>query len=90
MNDCRQSDRLVVSKKSSNKPDKVGAERMERRGLPKENKKQQNTLRTQRRESVHSELQLIHQRAKADRCHHLKEEPYAVIPHVRICTGGDG
>ena len=66
MNGCRKSDRLVVPEKSSNKPDKVGAERMEGRGLPKENKKQQNMLRTLRRESVLSELQLIHQRAKAD------------------------
>ena len=67
MNDCRKSDRFVVSKKFSNKPDNVGAEGMERRGLPKENKKQQNILRTQSRDSVHNELQLIHQRAKTDK-----------------------
>ena len=66
MNDCRKSDIPVVHEKSSNKPDNVGAERMEERGMPKENKKQQNMLRTQRRESVHSKLQLIHQRAKAE------------------------
>lgn len=65
-NGCRKSDRLVVPKKSSNKPDNVGAEKMEGRGLPEENKKQQNMLRTLRRESVLSKLQLIHQRAKAD------------------------
>jgi group II intron reverse transcriptase/maturase len=35
--------------------------------LPKENKKQQNMLRTQHREGVLSKLQLIHQRAKADK-----------------------
>jgi group II intron reverse transcriptase/maturase len=45
----------------------VGAERVEGRGLPKENKQQQNMLRTQRREGVLSELQLIHQKARADR-----------------------
>ena len=67
MNDCRKSDKLVVPEKSSNKPDNVGAERMEGRGLPKENKKQQNMLRTQRRESVLNKLQLIHQKAKADK-----------------------
>ena len=67
MNGCRKSDRLVVPEKSSNKPDNVGAEKMEGRGLPKENKRQQNMLRTQRRESVLNELQLIHQKAKADR-----------------------
>lgn len=66
MNGCRKSDRLVVPKKSSNKPDNVGAEKMEERSLPKENKKQQNMLRTQRRESMHNKLLLIHQRAKAD------------------------
>lgn len=67
MNDCRKSDKLVVPKKFSNKPDNVGAERMEGRGLPKENRKQQNMLRTQRREGVLNELLLIHQRAKADK-----------------------
>jgi RNA-directed DNA polymerase len=66
-NGCRQSDRLVVPEKSSNKPDNMGAERMEGRGMPKENKRQQNTLWTQRRESVLSKLQLIHQKAKADK-----------------------
>ena len=40
---------------------------MEGRGLPKENKKQQNMLRTQRREGVLNELLLIHQKAKLDK-----------------------
>lgn len=66
MNSCRKSDKLVVPKKSSNKPDNVGAEKMEGRGLPEENKKQQNMLRTQGRESMLNKLQLIHQKAKAD------------------------
>ena len=35
--------------------------------MPEENKKQQNTFRTQRREDVQRELQLIHQKAKADK-----------------------
>ncbi len=65
MNGCRKSDIFVVPEKSSNKPDNVGAEKMEGRSLPKENKRQQNMLRTQRRDSVHSKLQLIHQRAKS-------------------------
>ncbi len=67
MNDCRESDRLVVPGKSSNKPDTVGAEKMEGRGLPEGNKGQQNTLRTQGLESVLNKLQLIHQKAKADK-----------------------
>ncbi len=40
---------------------------MEGRGLPKENKKQQNMLRTQRREGVLNKLHLIHQKARADK-----------------------
>ena len=67
MNGCRKSDIPVVPEKSSNKPDNMGAERMEGRGVPKENKKQQNMLRTQCRESVLSKLQLIHQKAKSDK-----------------------
>lgn len=67
MNDCRKSDKSVVPKKFSNKPDNVGAERMEGRDLPKENKKQQNTIRTQCRESVLNELLLIHHKAKTDK-----------------------
>jgi RNA-directed DNA polymerase len=66
MNGCRKSDKPVVPKKSSNKPDNVGAEKMEGRGMPKENKRQQNMLRTQCREGVLSKLQLIHQKARAD------------------------
>ncbi len=45
----------------------MGAERVERRDLPKENKQQQNMLRTQRREGVHNELLLIHRKAKMDK-----------------------
>ena len=44
-----------------------GRREMEGRDLPEENKKQQNMLRTQRRESVLNELHLIHQRAKTDK-----------------------
>ena len=76
MNGCRKSDKLVVPEKSLNKPDNVGAEEMEGRGLPKENKQQQNMLRTQRRESVLSKLRLIHQKAKAD-----KEMKFTTLMH---------
>lgn len=76
MHNCGKSDRPVVSEKSLNKPDKVGAERMERRGLPKENRMQQNMRRTQCRESMYSELQLIHQKAKAE-----KEMRFTTLMH---------
>lgn len=61
MNDCRKSDIFVVPEKSSNKPCKKGAEKMEERDMPKENRRQQNMLRTQCRESVQNEQNLIHQ-----------------------------
>ncbi len=66
MNGCRKSDKSVVPRKSLNKPNNIGAERMEGRDLPKENRQQQNMLRTQRREGVLNELLLIHQKAKTD------------------------
>ena len=88
MNDCRKSDKPIVPGKFSNKLDNVVAERMEGRGMPKENKRQQNMLRTQRRESVLSELHLIHQRESW--CYDLREEPYVVITHVRIYAGDVG
>ncbi len=78
MNDCRKSDTLVVPAKSSNKPDNVGAERMEERGVPKENKRQQNMRRTQGRESMHSKLQLIHRSAKEDK----KRKFTALMHHI--------
>jgi group II intron reverse transcriptase/maturase len=43
------------------------AERVERRDLPKENKQQQNMLRTQRREGMLNQLLLIHRKAKMDK-----------------------
>ena len=78
MQNCRKSDKLVVSEKSSNKLNQRGAEGMEGRGLPKENKKQQNTLRTQCRESVHNKLHLIHQKQERI-CHKYPNERFGVI-----------
>lgn len=91
MDDCRKSDRPIVPKKSSNKPDNVGTEKMEGRGMPKENKRQQNTLRTQRRESVHNKLQLIHQKAKTDKkmrfttlMHHIYNVDMLMLSYLEI------
>jgi RNA-directed DNA polymerase len=78
MNDCRKSDMSVVPGKSSNKLDNKGAEKMEGRDVPKENRRQQNMLRTQGRESVLNELQLIHQKAKEDK----KEKFTALMHHI--------
>lgn len=66
MNGYRKSDISIVPKIVSNKPQK-GAERKEGSDTPKENGRQRNMLRTQGRESMQNKLQLIHQRAKADK-----------------------
>ena len=78
MNGYRKSDKSVVPEKSSNKPDKGGAEKMEGRGLPEGNKRQQNMLWTQRQESMRKQLQIIHQKAKADK----KMKFTALMHHV--------
>ena len=51
MNECRESDSLIVSVKSSNKicDNKHMAEKMERRGLAKGNRVEQNKGRTRSR-----------------------------------------
>lgn len=67
MNMRRKSDKFVVSKKLSNKASQMVAEVVERRDLPEENRKQQNMLRTQRREGVLNKLLLIHRKAKMDK-----------------------
>jgi hypothetical protein len=77
MNRRRKSDKFVVSKRPSNKTNNMVAERAERRDLPKENKQQQNMLRTQSRESVLNELLLIHRKAKMD--HKYPAERFGVI-----------
>ena len=67
---CRKSDKLVVPGKSPNNLRQRGAEGMEGRGLPEENRKQRNTLRTQRRAGVPIELHLIHQKARTEFIEH--------------------
>jgi hypothetical protein len=80
MNGYRKSDIFVVPEKSSNKPVIKGAEKMEGRDVPKENRRRQNMLRTQRRESVLNELLLIHQKAKTDKeFHKYPSERFGVI-----------
>jgi RNA-directed DNA polymerase len=67
MNEHRKSDSPIVPKKSPNEGVKMPEEAMEGRGLPKGNERQQNMCQTQSWESVQSELQLVHRRAKEDR-----------------------
>jgi group II intron reverse transcriptase/maturase len=78
MNGHGKSDRPVVPAKSSNKAGTPVAEGMEGRGLAKGNLRQQNALRTQRRESVHRELERVREAAKRDR----KTRFTALLHHV--------
>ncbi len=68
MNECRESDSLIVSVKSSNKicDNKHMAEKMEKRRLAKGNLVGQNKGRTLRRATLQSELNRIRQAAEKD------------------------
>ena len=74
MNGHGESDRVVVPEKLPNKEEKAGAdsvnksaEEVEGRTLAKENTRQQNTHRTQGRESVRSALARVRRAAEEDR-----------------------
>jgi len=73
-------------------PNKAGqpvAEAVEGRGLAKGNSPECNTLRTQSREGVSSAPGRVRQAGAPER-HDPRQEPDAVMPHVRICGGGRG
>ncbi len=69
MHDCGKSDRTIVPVKSANNgtKSKVSAERMEGRGLAKENAREQNRFRTQSRDRLQSELGRIRQIAAREK-----------------------
>jgi len=67
MNGQGKSDRPVVPAKSPNKTGASVAEGMEGRGLAKGNLPEQNALRIQSRDGVHSALERVRQAAKKDR-----------------------
>ena len=80
MNEQGKSDRSEVPAKSANKvgQNSTAAEQMEGRDLTKGNRSQQNALRTQRRDSVQSELDTIRKAAKANK----KMRFTALLHHV--------
>jgi group II intron reverse transcriptase/maturase len=80
MNEHGKSDRSVLPAKQPNKDDAAApsAEDVEGRDLTKGNAPQQNTLRTQRRESVQSVLEAIRKAAKANK----KMRFTALLHHV--------
>ena len=96
MNECRESDSLIVSVKSSNKicDNKHMAEKMEKRRLAKGNLVRQNKGRTLSWATLQSELNRIRQLAEKDRSikvsarYYLRQEPSAVVPHAWDLRGG--
>jgi hypothetical protein len=92
MNERGKSDRPVVPEKSSNKASTAAAERMEGRDLAKGNLQQQNASRTQcRKHDVPRALERVRERPEGvipHKRHHLRQEPDAGNPLVRICAGG--
>jgi len=76
MNGHRKSDSSIVPKKLPNKGPKGAAEAMEGRGLTEGNQLEQNTLRTQGREGVHSALERVREAVQRDR-----EERFTALFH---------
>src|ERR1043166_8293324 len=76
MNEHGKSDGFIVPEKSSNKAVVKAAEGMEGRNPTKGNSSQQNTGRTQCRESVHSALERVRASARKD-----KRARFTALPH---------
>ena len=92
MNEPRKSDSLVVPMKAPNKAGQPAAEAVEGRGLAKGNppsKTRPGLSAGTARPERWSEYVRRPGRCAASR-HHLRQEPDAVIPHVRIRGGGHG
>ena len=89
MNGHGKSDSSIVPRKSPNKAAGRAAEGMEGRELAKGNQLEQNALRTQRRGIAYSALERVRQAVERV-ASYLRQEPYEVVPHVRICAGGAG
>ena len=88
-----KSDIPIVPRKSPNNGCSP-AEAMEGRGIAAGKAGGNPACRTQSRVSASKGLEGIRERAKQfiamHSRHHLRQEPYAVVPHVRICAGGGG
>src|SRR5499426_3860643 len=87
MHVCRESEGLIVPVKRANKAgaEALAAESAEGRRSTKGNAPQAHSCRTQSRGSESQRLWRVRQ---AGRQMNPREEPYEVIPHVRIRAGG--
>jgi len=88
-NGRRKSDRSVVPQKPPNKAGTSAAEAVEARGLAKGNSPECNAFRTQRRGDAPSALERVREATRGLGRHHPRQEPDAVMPHVRIRGGGN-
>ena len=91
MHVCGESDGLIVPAKRANKVDAYGlaAESAEGRRPTKGNAPQAHSRRTQSRGCESQGLWRVRQAARvAGRHMNPRQEPYEVIPHVRIRAGG--
>src|SRR6267143_407613 len=82
-----ESDRAIVSMNQTNKEERSLAEPGERRARAKENIVQPNTHPTQCGDRVFQGLHGV--RVAAPLANPPRWEPYAVMPLVRFCAGGD-
>jgi hypothetical protein len=79
---------LVVPTKSLNKAGGPAAEAMEGSGLAKGNSPDSHGDRTPRRVVAPDGIERVRQAAKRLAFYHPRQEPDAVVPHVRIRGGG--
>jgi hypothetical protein len=84
MHGREKSDPAIVATKPTNKAGQPAAEPVEPRAGAEGNAGQQSTCRAQNRRSVSQALDRVRQVAVK----HPRWEPYAGMPHVRICAGG--
>ena len=88
-----KSDIPIVPKNSPNNGCRP-AEATEGRGIASGNALETPACRTQSRASASKGIEGIRERARQSITtrsrHYLRQEPYAVVPHVRICAGGGG
>jgi len=83
-----ESDCAVVPMKQPNKGARASAEVVEGRAQAKENDAGPDTSPTQCGERVSQGLGGVRQAIVCFDVSHPRQEPYAVIPLVRICAGG--
>jgi hypothetical protein len=90
MHVCGESDGLIVPTKRANKVHAyaLAAESAEGRRPAKGNALQAYLRRTQSRGCKSQGLWRVRQARAAGRHMNPRQEPYEVIPHVRICAGG--